>query len=149
MKRRQNEKRYQSLLARVRNFNTEGNITVKQASFENSIPNHQKDFLYLDPPYYLEGDSKMFRGIYPQRNFPIHHNNFNHQKLFELLQQHKGGFILSYNDCETVREIYRDYKIIEVAWQYTMGQGETRIGKNRKNDDRGHIKKSHEILITC
>jgi DNA adenine methylase len=34
-------------------------------------------------------------------------------------------------------------------WQYTMGQGETRIGKNRakRNYDNTNTKQSHEILI--
>ena len=49
----------------------------------------------------------MFKGIYPQRNFPIHHNNFPHNMLKELLTQHKGGFLLSYNDCPTIREYYK------------------------------------------
>lgn len=83
------------------------------------------------------------------RNFPIHHNGFNHKKLLEMLKEHKGGFILSYNDCEWIREAYRNFEIIKVEWQYTMGQGETRIGKNRKERDfdNSNVKKSHEILI--
>ena len=58
------------------------------------------------------------------------------------------GFILSYNDCPEIRAMYKKYKIIETEWQYTMGQGETRIGKNRIKNGTNHVKKSHEILIT-
>jgi len=143
-----NRKRYNSMLKKVKDFNVK-NIEVKKMSFEKSISLHKNDFLYLDPPYYLKGDSKMFKGIYPMRNFPIHHNNFNHKLLAKLLKKHKGKFILSYNDCSWVRKTYKDFKIIEVNWQYTMGQGETRIGKNRlKRDyDNGNVKKSHELLI--
>ena len=90
----------------------------------------------------------MFKGIYPQRNFPIHHNGFDHQALCQLLKKHKGGFILSYNDCSQVREWYKGYDVQKVQWQYTMGQGETRIGENRKNGNGSHIKASHELLIT-
>jgi len=139
-------KRYDSILQKVKNFEVK-NIKVEVESFENVIPNFSKDFLYCDPPYFLSGDSKMFKGIYPQRNFPIHHNNFNHELLRDLLLNHKGGFILSYNDCSTIRKWYSDFKIIEVEWQYTMGQGETRIGQNRLNKNLNHIKKSHELLI--
>ncbi|BDR28728.1 hypothetical protein HSHS1_14890 [Helicobacter suis HS1] len=46
----------------------------------------------------------MFRGIYPMRNFPIHHNGFAHEKLAQLLKKRPGPFILSYNDCSFVRE---------------------------------------------
>ncbi|EDP6894091.1 DNA adenine methylase, partial [Campylobacter lari] len=43
---------------------------------------------------------------------------------------------------------YKDFKILEPKWQYTMGQGETRVGKNRINrGDDTNIKKSHELLI--
>ena len=125
------------------------NLKVDKGSFEETIPKHNNDFLYLDPPYYLGGNSKMFKGIYPMRNFPIHHNGFNHDLLADLLKKHKGGFILSYNDCDWVRETYKDFKIIDISWQYTMGQGETRIGKNRleRNFDNDNVKNSHEILI--
>ncbi|MBI2251675.1 MAG: DNA adenine methylase [Armatimonadetes bacterium] len=142
----EDKKRYHLMIEKVKNFSAE-KMQVKCDVFENVIPKFKKDFLYCDPPYYLKDDSKMFRGIYPQRNFPVHHNNFNHEKLRDLLLKHKGGFILSYNDCSTVRKWYSDCKIIDVSWQYTMGQGETRIGLNRKNENRNHVKNSHEILI--
>ena len=122
------------------------NVSVYQMPFEESIPKHENDFLFLDPPYYLGKDSKMFKGMYPNCNFAIHHNHFNHDKLCQLLKSHKGGFILTYNNCETIRNLYKDYKQIFPEWQYTYGQGETRIGKNRK-DDETIIKESHEIII--
>ena len=143
--------RFARLVDKVRNFRCRG-LSVGCASFEKSVVKHADDFLYCDPPYFLEGDSKMFRGIYPQRNFPVHHRGFDHQKLRDLLHEHQGGFVLSYNDCATVREWYCDFRIIEVQWQYTLGQGETRIGKNRiqqiaAHDAKRHIKNSHELLI--
>lgn len=143
----EDEKRYRNMLEKIKNFNIK-NLNVECSSFEKVFEKYPHDFLYLDPPYFLEGDSKMFRGIYPQRNFPIHHNNFPHESLANLLKNHQGNFILSYNDCQWVRNTYKDFKILDVSWQYTMGQGEIRIGKNRI--DRGeltNIKRSHEILI--
>ena len=89
----------------------------------------------------------MFRGIYPQRNFPVHHNNFDHRRLRDLLREHRGGFVLSYNDCAVIRDWYSGCRIIEVSWQYTLGQGETRIGANRIESGNGHVKSSHELLI--
>lgn len=124
------------------------NLSVECESFEGVFAKYPNDFFYCDPPYFLTGDSKMFKGIYPMRNFPIHHNGFNHLLLSECLKNHKGKFILSYNDCEFVREAYKDYKILEPSWQYTMGQGEIRIGKNRiQRGDDTNIKNSHELLI--
>ncbi len=95
------EKKYSSMIEKVRRLKL-SDVTVGCDSFENILLKYRNDFLYCDPPYYLDGDSKMFRGIYPQRNFPIHHNNFEHEKLRELLYSHKGGFILSYNDCSVI-----------------------------------------------
>lgn len=139
--------RFENMLAKVQNFRCPG-LKVAQCSFEKALPRHRNDFLYCDPPYYLDGDSKMFKGIYPQRNFPVHHNGFDHEKLRDLLHEHRGGFILSYNDCAAVRKWYQDFAIKEVKWQYTLGQGETRIGKNRmENGVHHYIKKSHELLI--
>ena len=78
----------------------------------------------------------------------MHHKGFDHALLRDLLRQHKGGFILSYNDCSAIREWYADCGIYEVSWQYTLGQGETRIGKNRVESGRqSHVKDSHELLI--
>lgn len=138
--------RYKTLLEKVKNFKADG-LETYTGDFIKTIPKHKNDFMYLDPPYFLEGDSKMFRGIYPQRNFPVHHNGFNHKKLKELLENHKGGFILSYNDCEQIREWYKDCEIYKPSWQYTMGQGETRIGFNRIKNGSNHVKESHELLI--
>ena len=137
--------RYARAVERVRAFKCPS-LSVGCESFEQSIPQHREAFLYCDPPYFLD-DGKMFKGIYPQRNFPVHHNGFKHEVLRDLLHAHEGGFVLSYNDCDTVRQWYSDFRILEVQWQYTLGQGETRIGKNRKENGTDHTKKSHELLI--
>lgn len=140
-------KRYDSTIEKVRNFNVK-NIKISCESFENVIPKYERDFLYCDPPYYLDGDSKMFVGMYPHRNFPIHHKGFDHEKLRDLLHNHKGGFILSYNDCSTIRDWYKDFNIISPTWQYTFSQGDTRIGKNRTESNNGsYVKTSHEVII--
>jgi len=141
-----NEKKYKKMIERVRDFSP-GNLKVGTADFRDILKKYPNDFMYLDPPYYIGPDSKVFKGIYPQRNFPIYHKNFPHEILRDMLKKHKGGFILSYNDCPTIREWYKDYKQFFPKWQYTMGQGETRIGKNRKNTKSGHIKNSNEIII--
>lgn len=141
------EKRYETMVDKVAAFKP-GNLTVEEMSFEKSIKKHMGDFIYADPPYFLGDDSKMFIGMYPHRNFPIHHNGFRHDLLRDLLHEHKGGFVLSYNDCPTIREWYKDFNMSTPEWQYTFSQGDVRIGENRLRDSGGsHIKKSHEILI--
>lgn len=143
-----NDKRYKRMIENIRNFDPK-NLRVECVDFQEVIKNHPSDFLYCDPPYYIGKDSKMFKGIYPMRNIPVHHNGFPHEALRDLLKNHKGGFILSYNNCPTIREHYKEFQQFFPSWQYTMGQGETRIGLNRKNGNGNHVKESHEIIIFC
>jgi DNA adenine methylase len=89
----------------------------------------------------------MFKGMYPNCNFAIHHNDFDHELLANLLKGHKGGFLLTYNDCKTIRDLYEGFIQEFPTWQYTYGQGEKRIGKNRKEGTKDNIKESHEIFI--
>jgi len=140
------EEVYHRLLERVRTFSVE-NLSVYCTSFEEALEKHKEDFLYCDPPYYLGEDSTLFRGLYPQRNFPIHHHGLNHELLRDLLYAHKGGFILSYNDSPTIRRWYQDFEIVQLPIHYTMGQGETRVGLNRKQKGATHVKKTVELLI--
>ena len=140
------DKKYDKMIERARDFKC-SNLQVKNNSFEEVIPNYPNDLIYLDPPYYMEkdADNKMFKGLYPNNNWPVHHNDFDHELLRDLLHNHKGSFILSYNNCETIREYYKDFKQEFPDWKYSYGQGETRIGKNRT--DGKITKESHEILI--
>jgi len=142
------EDRYKKIIEKIRDFDPK-DLKVECADFQKIIKEYSNDFLYCDPPYYLGEDSKMFRGIYPMRNIPVHHNDFKHEVLRDLLKNHKGGFILSYNNCPKIREYYKEFQQFFPSWQYTMGQGEKRIGKNRIENGNGHTKESHEILIFC
>jgi DNA adenine methylase len=140
--------KWETMIKNISNFKLP-TLSVKQGSFEDVLPNHIDDTLYLDPPYFLEKDedNKMFTGIYPMRNIPVHHNGFNHEQLRDLLLQHKGKFVLSYNNCETIREYYKDFEQVFPTWTYSMGNGEKRIGKNREEAGITNTKESHEILI--
>lgn len=151
-----NKAKFDRRIQKLESTATLRNLSVSCADFKDVINNHPDDFLFLDPPYYLGEDSTMFKGMYPNCNFAIHHNDFDHAEMARLLKNHKGGFLITYNDCPTIREFYKDYKQIFPEWQYTYGQGETRIGKNRvaaASTDAGespeHTKKSSELFIIC
>ena len=140
--------RYASVVDRIRGFKAP-TLEVHCADFQTAIMNHPDDFLFLDPPYYLGSDSKMFKGMYPNCNFAIHHNGFPHETLRDMLKKHKGGFMLTYNDCPTIRTWYAEFQQVFPSWQYTYSQGETRIGKNREEGRGDNKKMSHEIFIIC
>ncbi len=141
--------KWNDMITKVRNFK-DPNLQVFNQTFDKTIVNHSEDFLYLDPPYYLEKDkdNKMYKGMYPMKNIDVHHTGFNHEQLRDLLLNHKGDFVMSYNNCETIREWYKDFEFFFPEWNYSMGNGEKRIGKVRTEMNQGEIvKKSHEILI--
>jgi DNA adenine methylase len=128
-----NKEKWKKTVQKVREFSCP-NLNVLHQSFEKTIKDNPNSFLYLDPPYYIkkEADNKMLGGIYPMKNIPVHHDEFGHELLRDLLLNHKGDFVLSYNNCETIREYYSDFDFFFPKWHYSMDIGETRIGKNRK-----------------
>lgn len=145
------EKSWKKQIQNILNFECP-NLVANNRRFESTILEAGNELLYLDPPYYLmkDGDNKMFKGIYPMRNIPVHHDSFDHEKLRDMLLDYEGDFVLSYNNCETIRRYYSDFDFYYPEWFYSMGQGETRIGKNRavnEKEQNKHVKESHEILI--
>ena len=100
-------------------------FTVKHADFKDSLKRHDC-YYYLDPPYFL---SRMRNKLYGDEGDM--HEFFPHLALFSELRK-RENWILSYNDCEEIRDLYRDYKIHKAAWTYGMNKS----------------KKSSEIIIT-
>ena len=92
--------------------------------FINSNYNRESVFLFLDPPYYLNQKSKLYG------NNGDLHESFDHQKLFDIISV-KTNWIITYNNCDYIRDLYKDYIIIEVDWTYGMNK----------------TKKSSEIVI--
>ena len=113
-----------SSIDRIKNFK-EPNLVVECAPFWESIPRHSDKFLYLDPPYMLGKSKDKLYG-----NKGDTHQDFDHQLLCDLLKN-RDNWLLSYNDCEVIRELYKNFKIVEASWAYGMNKS----------------KKSSEILI--
>jgi len=106
------------------------NLSVRKGTFDEVILNHTNDFLYLDPPYYInkDKDNKLYKGLYPNANIAVHHKGFDHKQLRDLLHNHNGNFILSYNDCETIREYYKDFEILYPKWENSNAYNTDRVG---------------------
>jgi DNA adenine methylase len=76
-------------------------------------------FLYLDSPYY--GKEEVYEKVFNQEN---------HEELAVLLGGFKGSFMLSYNDCKEVRELYKGFKIEEITCNYfAMGKKNGTVGR--------------------
>jgi DNA adenine methylase len=99
---------------------------IYNLDFEEFINNNQdeKNLLFLDPPYYLEKTSTLYG------NNGDMHDTFEHDKLYKCLSKKKNWF-MTYNNCNYIKNLYKDFKIIETFWSYGMNK----------------TKKSSEIII--
>ena len=68
-------------------------------------------FLFLDPPYYKA--SKLYG-----RNGDLH--KFDHERLANILEKSKHKFLITYDDCEEVHELYPWANIVPWKLQYGM-----------------------------
>ena len=75
-------------------------IQVEQSDFVESLNRHPDIFAYLDPPYYGTED------LYTQKSF-------DHIQLRHILSN-REGWILSYNDCAEIREMYAQYRMVDM-----------------------------------
>jgi len=98
-------------------------VTIENKSFQVLIPLYDKEdaFFYVDPPYVSTESYYKNTG-----GFGV----LEHEQLAALLSKVKGKFLLSYNDCELVRELYKDFNIRSTKEiKYTLGKNAQ--GKNK------------------
>lgn len=82
-------------------------VIIENEDFEKLIKTKDKEdtFFYLDPPYFQT--EKYYSNVDFTRE--------DHKRLYNILKNIKGKFLLSYNDCKYIRELYKNFKIEEVA----------------------------------
>lgn len=106
----------QSSIERLKNMDTIlQNFIFSNESYENLLLKEGKDvFIFLDPPYYSATKSRLYgkKGDL--------HTSFNHQKLCENLKNTKHKFLLTYDDSELIRNLYKDFYVYEYSLQYGM-----------------------------
>lgn len=95
------------------------------------IISHNK--IYVDPPYWIKNDLYFY-------DFDSHYGL---EKVLKNIikywsnNNHKIKIVISYNDCQEIRDLYKDWKIIEIDVKYQSGKS------------NGHHKRiGKEILIT-
>lgn len=79
-------------------------VVIENADFSRILRTYDKNstLFYLDPPYY---DAEK----YYQDEFKPE----DHIRLKNILYNIKGKFVLSYNDCDYIKELYKGYNITE------------------------------------
>lgn len=90
------------------------NVVIENKDFENLIKVYDRPnaLFYCDPPYHTT-----------ENYYDVQFTQNDHLRLKNALDNIKGKFILSYNDDEFIRELYKHYTIIEVERQNNLGNG--------------------------
>jgi len=92
------------------------NFIIHNYDFQDFLDIYDSDnnFIFLDPPYYLD-NNKLYG------NNGDLHQNFDHIKLFNNLL-FKNNWMMTYNNCKFIKELYNNYHIIETNWNYGMNK---------------------------
>ncbi|MCM1506572.1 MAG: DNA adenine methylase [Ruminococcus flavefaciens] len=90
------------------------NVVIEKMDFENLIKKYDSPdaLFYCDPPYNKT-----------ERYYDEKFNKKDHERLKAVLSQIKGHFILSYNDDEHIRNLYKDYEIIDTERHNNLSGG--------------------------
>ena len=90
-------------------------FTINNLDFEIFMNHTPDELIFLDPPYYLEKKSKLYG-----KNGNMH-DTFDHNRLFHCIST-KNNWLMTYNDCKYIRDLYKNFKIIETSWAYGMNK---------------------------
>lgn len=86
-------------------------VTIENQIYETLISHYDKEnvLFYIDPPYYKT--EKYYGNLFSIED---------HEKLRDILKNLKGKFILSYNNCSYIKELYKDFYIEEVSRNHNL-----------------------------
>lgn len=108
--------------------------TIDVTNFDYSVllqASGQDVFIFLDPPYLSKSHSKLYgkKGDL--------HTCFDHDRFAQLMAHCPHRWLITYDDCETVRQNFSFAHIYEWELQYGMN-----------NYRQGKAEKGRELLIT-
>lgn len=89
------------------------NVVVENQDFETLIKHYDRSdaFFYLDPPYFSTEDM-----------YEVGFGWDDHVRLRDTLKNIKGKFLLSYNDCDEIRELYNGFSMFDFSRTHSMAQ---------------------------
>jgi DNA adenine methylase len=93
------------------------NITLSNQDaieFLRSHPERPDTVVYADPPYYITS--------YVYGKNGDMHEGFDHVGFADYLKT-RSDWILSYNDCPYIRDLYAGCRIVTESWKYGMNNG--------------------------
>ena len=89
------------------------NVIVENQDFETLINHYDRPdaFFYADPPYFSTEDM-----------YEVGFGWDDHVRLRDTLKNIKGKFLLSYNDCPEIRELYSGFTLFDFSRTHSMAQ---------------------------
>ena len=89
------------------------NVVIENQDFEVLIKHYDRPdtFIYCDPPYFTS-----------EYVYDCGFNWEDHVRLRNALASASGKWLVSYNDCEEIRELYKDYEIFDFKRIHSMVQ---------------------------
>lgn len=127
-----NKRFTESSINRLKNIsNLKNKITVFNDDYETFLKNNlitSNPIVFLDPPYYSATKSALYgkNGNY--------HKKFDHYRLNNFLKNSNFKFFMTYDNCDFIKNLYKDFYIYEWSLQYGM--------TNKKSE------KNNELIIT-
>lgn len=112
--------------SRIHVYNLDAHDLLRQV--ERILPINS--LIYLDPPYYVKG-----QGLY--RNYYVHNN---HVQIRDELASLQRKWIVSYDSCNEIKEIYKDYRQDEYVLAYCA---------HKKQKGSEVMIYSDEVIIPC
>lgn len=93
--------------------NRMANVVVENQDFETLIKHYDRPdaFFYADPPYFSTEDM-----------YAVGFGWEDHVRLRDTLKNIKGKFLLSYNDCPEIRELYNGFSLFDFSRIHSMAQ---------------------------
>lgn len=91
-----------------------GSTTITNLDYKDLVnEDGQNVFIFLDPPYYSATKSALYG-----KNGNLH-KAFDHEKFADTMKNCKHKWLITYDDCEYIRELFSFANII--SWDLTYG----------------------------
>ena len=89
------------------------NVVIENQDFETLIRHYDRPdaFFYADPPY-----------VSSEGMYETEFGWADHVRLRNVLSKIKGKFLLSYNDCAEIRELYGGFSVFDFSRLHSMAQ---------------------------
>lgn len=100
---------------------------------KKSKSNNDKVYFFADPPYVVADEGRYYEKVFGEADHKILANDM------KMVAENNNYFLMTYDDDPLIRELYKDFNIIDEEYVYS-------IGNNNKTE--GEAIRKNELIIT-